>query len=113
MRDSGEVDDGKVWGDLCREKRVNIAYNSLAYFGYFDVDDKTGEMVRYNVYPENVIHPYSHIPSQMEIMDSFFKPHKIIVNWINCNGTYGGYDFEQRKWTGMVGKVRNLFFRNI
>ena len=83
--------------------------NSVAYFGYFDVDEKTGEMVRYNVYPENVIHPYSHIPSQMEIMDSFFKPHQIIVNWINCNGTYGGYDFEQRKWTGMVGKVRNLF----
>ena len=28
MRDNGEVDDGKVWGDLCREKRVNIAYNN-------------------------------------------------------------------------------------
>ena len=55
--------------------------------------------------PENVIHPYSHIPSQMEIMDSFFKPHRIIVNWINCYGMYGEYDFEQRKWTGMVGKV--------
>ena len=28
MRDSGAVDDGKVWGDLCREKRVDIAYNN-------------------------------------------------------------------------------------
>merc|ERR1711978_28477 len=42
MRDSGEVDDGKVWGDLCREKRVNIAYNN-ELDGYA-VDKKTGRM---------------------------------------------------------------------
>ena len=46
MRDSGEVDDGKVWGDLCREKRVNIAYvHDPPYFAV----DKSGEMVRYPV----------------------------------------------------------------
>ena len=28
MRDNGEVDDSKVWGNLCREKRVNIAVNN-------------------------------------------------------------------------------------
>ena len=38
MRDSGEVDDGKVWGDLCREKRVNIAYNNDPPI--FEVDDR-------------------------------------------------------------------------
>merc|ERR1712155_145169 len=44
MRDNWEVDDGKVWGDLCREKRVNIAYvHDPPYFAV----DKSGEMVRY------------------------------------------------------------------
>ena len=42
MRDNGEVDDGKVWRNLCREKRVNIAYNN--YLPYFTVDGETGEV---------------------------------------------------------------------
>merc|ERR1712155_410231 len=42
MRDNGEVDDGKVWGNLCREKRVNIAYNNEPAF---EVNDETGKML--------------------------------------------------------------------
>ena len=47
MRDNGEVDDGKVWGDLCREKKVNIAYNNLPYMR-FSVDENMGKMMRFS-----------------------------------------------------------------
>ena len=68
MRDSGEGDDGKVWGDLCREKRVNIAYNNDPFF---KVDSDTGKMVRYPVYPslDSYIYMYSYIPRNWEILD--------------------------------------------
>ena len=100
MRDSGEVDDGKVWGDLCREKRVNIAYNNDP--GFFEVHE-TGEMVQY---PNNQGTLYSYIPWDWEIIQTFFKNYDIIPVWINCNYTWGWYDEESRKWTGAVGKVR-------
>ena len=87
MRDNGEVDDGKVWGDLCREKRVNIAYNNDP--GYFEVDDGTGEMVKYPVRPVNG--EMSIIPYDWEILDSFFINHDIVPVWINCYSTWGWY----------------------
>ena len=103
MRDSGEVDDGKVWGDLCREKRVNIAYNNYRWI--FGVNDETGEMVRYPVTPAFEAYIYD-----WEILDSFFNIHDIVPVWINCNFTWGWYDEGSGKWTGAVGKVRmNLF----
>ena len=101
MRDNGEVDDGKVWGDLCREKRVNIAYNNDP--GYFEVDDGTGEMVKYPVRPVNG--EMSIIPYDWEILHSFFSNHDIVPVWINCYFTWGSYDEESGKWTGAVGKV--------
>merc|ERR1711978_14519 len=100
MRDSGEVDDGKVWGDLCREKRVNIAYNN--YKRYFELDDETGEMVKYPGLDglDGVI---SH---DWQILDSFFSNYDIVPVWTNYHYTWGWYDEEAGKWTGAVGKVR-------
>ena len=86
------------WGDLCREKRVNIAYID------YQVDDETGEMVKYHVYP---VSGYSQISWDWEIWDSFFKQNHIVPNWINCNGIYGLYNEEEGNWTGLVGMVRN------
>ena len=102
MRDNGEVDDGKVWGDLCREKRVNIAYNN--YPGLFEVNEDTGEMVRYPVKPVPGV--YEYIPYDWEILETFFLNNDIIPAWINCHYTWGSYDKELGKWTGAVGKVR-------
>ena len=101
MRDSGEVDDGKVWGDLCREKRVNIAYNNDP--GYFEVDDETGEMVKY---PGHWPSTDTYIPYDWEILETFFSANDIVPVWINCHSTWGWYDEEAGKWTGAVGKVR-------
>ena len=114
MRDNGKVDDGKVWGDLCREKRVNIAYNTELPYG-FEVNEETGEMVPRPLKPVTGVQPF--ISREWEILDSFFRPHRIAPNWTNCHGAYGWYDEEEGKWTGMVGKVSckgfQLYFENV
>ena len=93
MRDNGEVDEGKVWGDLCREKRVKIGYwNS---HGSFVVDEETGEMGNYLVYNtgrvvrESRILDFTHISCHWDILETFFKYNAIIPVWINCNTGLG------------------------
>ena len=99
MRDNGEVDDGKVWGDLCREKRVHIAYNNDEYS--FLLDDDTGEML------VTATEPPTYDPmTEREKLGSFFENYDIIPFWINCNYTWGSYDEDLGKWTGAVGKVK-------
>ena len=100
MRDNGEVDDGKVWGDLCREKRVNIAYND--YPPVFEVDGDTGAMVRYPVDPLRISTGYVY---DYEILETFFHNHDIVPVWVNCHQNWGWYDEEAGNWTGAVGKV--------
>ena len=46
----------------------------------------------------------SNIPYDFEILEVFFE--NKIINWINCNYTWGWYDDETEKWTGAVGKVK-------
>ena len=50
----------------------------------------------------------SSIPYYYEIFLPFFEKYKIIVNWTDCNYTFGVYDNETGKDTGVIGKV-NLF----
>ena len=112
MRDNGEVDDGKVWGDLCREKRVNIAYNDDP--DWFAVDKKTGRMgndwdakgrlVRKSVDLRRIDELF--IPWNWEILESFFKHNDVVPVWEDCDFTWGSYDEELGRWTGAVGKVR-------
>ena len=89
-----------MWGDLCREKRVNIAYTN--YPRYFEMDAETQEMVKYQGLDglDGVI---SH---DWQILDSFFNINDIVPVWTNCHGIWGVYDEEARKWSGAVGKVR-------
>ena len=95
MRDSGEVDDGKVWEDLCRQKWVNIAYTIPLF-------DETGEMVKEPVDPINGV---THIPWDWEILESFIDNNDIVPVWIFSDFTSGVYDEESERWTGGVGKV--------
>ena len=102
MRDNGEVDDGKVWGDLCREKRVDITYSNERADG-FEVDDATGKMVMKPYFMRKGIR--DHISWDVETLDSFFKIHNIVPNWINEKGNRGKYNYETGKWTGSIGRV--------
>ena len=97
MRDNGEVDDGKVWGNLCREKRVNIAYNND--WG-FKIIDETGEMMKRKNQKRVLYETYD-----WEILHFFFRNHDIVPFWINCHGVWGSYDENMGKWTGAVGMV--------
>ena len=104
MRDSGEVDDGKVWGGLCREKKMTIAYNN-DWFS-FEFNEDTGEMVKYD-HRLWRIDEDQNIPHYWEILERFFTDHHITnVSWTNCNLTWGRYDQELGRWTGAVGEVR-------
>ena len=105
MRDSGEVDDGKVWGDLCRQKTVRIAYNNE---WSFEIDYATDEMVKFPLDPTE-LYPrtgYSLISKDWEILDSFFMMNNIIPIWIYCNQTWGWNTTELGNWTGASGMVR-------
>ena len=107
MRDNGEVNDGKVWGDFCREKVVNIAYQ--AHPGWFEVDNVTGEMVRY---PPNPVSGNEYIPYYWEMLETFFKNHAIVPVWTPCQ-SYGVYDEELEIWTEQVGEVSKAFYEKI
>ena len=48
---------------------------------------------------------YSYIAENDEILSKFFLHNNIIINWIDCNYTWGWFDYETGKWTGAVGKV--------
>ena len=119
MRVNGEVDDGKVWGDLCREKRVNIAYRNMDPFFWYDPVATqyyyhgrwvwSQGMWRYHgALTEN----YSFKSYQWEILQSFFDIHDIVPVWIPCD-TSSVYDEELGRWTGLVGQVRERETKSI
>ena len=102
MRDNGEVDDGKEWDDLCREKMVNIAYVSK-YKGVFEVDTATGELDGPKADIRSGMHSY--IPYDWEILVSFFSRNSILPSWLDVNRVYGAFNHSTGLWTGAVGKV--------
>ena len=65
-------------------------------------------MVGYPVY--SVEGAYSNIAYDFEILEIFFKTNNVIVNWLNCNYTWGWYDYDTGRWTGAVGKVKEIHF---
>ena len=76
---------------------INVAYNDDP--GFFEIFDNS----MYE-YPANIIEgEHTNIPSEFEILEIFFE--NKIINWINCNYTWGWYDDETEGWTGAVGKV--------
>ena len=116
MRDSGEVDDGKVWGDLCREKRVNIAYYNSD--GIFVVDDETKEFGNYKDRSGRMVRiprfidlgeEYSHIPHHWNILEIFFKNNNIIPVWINAHYRNQSYSkFFDRSWMVRVDNLLQI-----
>ena len=79
---------------------ISVAYNNEP--GLFKVENNT--MVEWYDY-YFIIHGYSSLPYTYEILSKFFLNHNILVNWIDCNYTWGWFDYETGKWTGAVGQV--------
>ena len=83
---------------------INVAYNNDP--GWFEIVNNS--MVGYPVY--SVEGAYSNIAYDFEILEIFFKTNNVIVNWLNCNYTWGWYDYDTGRWTGAVGKVKEIHF---
>ena len=94
--------DNIKYKDICQEPQHNatVAHNNHRWF--FEVDND-GNMVEYPVYP--VTGEQSYIPYDYEILKSFFENYHITPTWIDCNYTWGWFDYETGHWTGAVGKV--------
>ena len=98
---NGSVSNEVRYQDLCVEGfAVSVAYNED--WGWFEVEN--GTMVEYYDYYK-IIHPDFYLPYDYEILSIFFKHYNIKTNWINCNYTWGSFDNETGKWTGLVGRV--------
>ena len=86
---------------------INVAYNE--WHPYFLIVNNS--MVEHPPMIMEGVHSF--IPYNFEILEIFFKNKNIIVNWIDCNQTWGWYDDETGRWTGAVGKVKmNIFLLN-
>ena len=98
MYNNGSVSNKVRYQDICTDKFVaNIAH-------VLSKDVVNNSMVEYPLL-SNLIRGDSNIPYNYEIIVPFLLKHNIIVNrWIDCNDTYGIFDFETGKWTGAVGQ---------
>ena len=106
MHKNGSVSKNVRYQDLCVERfAINVAYNNEP--GYFEVENNSMVDLRekYGRTHGELVGKYSNIPEDDEILSKFFLNNNIIINWIDCNYTWGWFDYETGKWTGAVGKV--------
>ena len=102
MYNDGSVSKNVQYKDICTEKfTVNIGYNNEPpSYEIFEVVNNS--MVEYDV---NIVTGRGYISQDWEILSIFFQNYNLIINWVDCNYTYGVYDDKTGKWTGAVGKV--------
>ena len=103
------MDDGKVWKEFCLKKWVQIGYREMA--GQFEMENTTGVVkMKLGLQGDPIIRAdYGTIGFRWQHLDSFFKAQGIVQNWSNCNNIAGIYDEELGRWTGCVGKVKDMF----
>ena len=77
---------------------INIAYNDNE--GFFEIVNNS--MAEWHDF-WFLINEGAQLLYDFEILEVFFE--NKIINWINCNYTWGWYDDETEGWTGAVGKV--------
>ena len=97
MVNDGSVSKNVKYRNLCKEQfPVHVAYNDPPWF---EIENNT--MVKYQslhgLFTDN-----SYISYDYEILYIFFEHYDIFAKWINCNYTWGVYDYETGKWTGAV-----------
>ena len=106
MYNNGSVSKNVRYQDLCVERfAVNVAYNHDPK--WFEVEDNSLVDLRkkYGYTHGEWVGVYSYLADNDEILSKFFLNNNIIINWIDCNYTWGWFDYETGKWTGAVGKV--------
>ena len=95
------VNSNLVFGEVCKEKHVIVAYNNEETV--FEVSNITGEMVKYPVEPYV---RYVSVAHNWEIQAAFFKYNNITPHWINANYTWGSLNYTTGQWSGAVGLIQ-------
>ena len=106
MQNNGSVSKNVRYQDLCVERfAINVAYNYDP--GWFEVENNSLVDLRekYRYTHGEWVGAYDSLSDDDEILSMFFLNNNIIINWIDCNFTWGWFDYETGKWTGAVGKV--------
>ena len=106
MYNDGSVSNNIRYPEICNINTVvvNIVYVNT---GFFEVVNDT--MVEWYDY-WGLKNEDSRIPYDFEIMKTFIQNNKIaLINWRDCNGTYGIFDHDTGNWTGQVGQVNNYY----
>ena len=102
---SATVNRDSGFGDVCKEKQVDVAYNNA--FRQFEV--RKGEMVRtghyYSVRPW-VKYGSGSVAREWEIQAAFFKYNNITPHWINANFDWGIENYTTGQWSGAVGLIQ-------
>ena len=98
---SSTVNSNLGFGEVCKEKHVYVAYRNE--WGAFEVNNITGEMVKYPVW---LMVSYEPLAWQWEIQAAFFKYNNITPHWINCNNTGGTLNYTTGQWDGAVGLIQ-------
>ena len=103
---NGFVSKNIRYQDLCSERfAISVAYNDEPRM--FEVENNSMVDLRekYGHTHGDLVGKYGYTAEDDEILSMFFLNNHIIINWIDCNYTYGWFDYEKGKWTGAVGKV--------
>ena len=113
IHNNGSVSNNVRYQDLCIERfAVNVAYNHD--YTWFEVENNSLVDLRekYGYLHGDKVGHYSY---DTEILSKFIYNHNIIINWIDCNFTWGWFDYETGKWTGAVGQVTiySIFHMNV
>ena len=106
MQDNGSVSKNVKYENICKEQfPVHVAYNHQHFWFEIVNNSMVDSMVKYQQLHGWFKEWYTAIPRDNEILSIFFEHYDIITKWINCNYTWGVYDDETGKWTGLVGQV--------
>ena len=87
--------------DLCLEKQVYVAYNRVRWI--FEVNNITGEMVKYVVEP---IISHINVAHEWEMQAAFFEYNNIKPKWYNAYFNWGTLNKTSGQWSGAVGMIQ-------
>ena len=101
---NGTINGDLNYKDVCKEEHdIRIAYINEP--NWFEIDNITNTMVEYPHWLI-MVSDSGTISDEFEILKSFFANYNIKPTWINCNYTWGWFDYETGQWTGAVGQVQ-------
>ena len=89
--------------EVCKEKRVSIAFNNEEWvFWAYGVPGNM-QMWRYPVHPEV---RYRSVAWEWEVQAAFFENNNIIPHWIYCNYDWGTLNYTTGQWSGAIGLIQ-------